>query len=542
LEELAKNPVAVLERSRTSKIRLAAVDWLNTQGQGKIDNWMLELPLFQRTWFKRAWILQEIFMAKDLTMVCGPYLLPWDLFIFLSTIVEACRLTLLQREFNHIFGLDTQFCDTGYARAAILSGNPHLNEIPTISLYRQRRAFKQQGRLSMIPTLTLSRNQQCTDARDKVYAVLAFASIQYPTRQGPRSIVPDYTRSARELFLQVGRSLLASYGPSALSLSGSSKYNRRQSLPSWLPDLDSHMPVRPRGIDTDALYDTGVQNLNTEFDLEDGSLYTSRVRITTQNELLVYAYVWDTVSETAHSGLNDVGADLSGLKKWLELISKLELSSKQRRQVLWRTLIEDTTATSPNEPFPHRLSDDSFKGWLTFVCISAALGHHENFRSTLRSIKDYDRYHHEKINRPEVLVKAMIKEAGSHFEALGIPWTYASCWNDLNTYSSKDPENHGMCLLATGLAMPYGYYVGRNDPSRRVLRTETHNVLGTGPEWVKAGDAICIVKGATVPYLLRTSTEGRYKLVGEAYLYGIDTSKLLQRAEDKSILKSFCII
>jgi hypothetical protein len=377
-----------------------------------------------------------------------------------------------------------------------------------------------------------------------VYAVLAFALIQYPTRQGPRRIVPDYTISARELFLQVGKSFVATYGPSALSLSGKKKHNQHESLPSWIPDLDSPMPVRPRGIDTDAFYDTHVRILDAKFDHDNDSLHTSTAHITAQNELLVHAYVWDIVSETTHSGLNDVGADLSGLKRWLELTSKLDLSLKQRRQVLWRTLIEDTTATSPDGPLPHRLADESFKGWLTFVCISAALGHHENFRSTLRSTKDYDRYHHEKINRPEVLMKAMIKETESYLEALGIPWSPGDTCdrNNLDMYSSKHQDYHGICSLANFSAMPYGYFVGRNDTSRRVLRTDKHNVLGTGPELVQAGDAICIVNGATVPYLMRPLSSGRYELIGEAYLYGIDTKKLLQRARDEGGLKSLCIV
>ncbi|KAH6633778.1 hypothetical protein C7974DRAFT_471838 [Boeremia exigua] len=531
LQDLVKDPVAGLVVSQSSKIRLAAVDWLNTNGQERIDNWMLGVPLFQRAWFNRAWILQEVFMAKDLTVVCGPYLLPWDLFVFLSIIVEACRLVSLDGSFGYMFGIKRDLCATGYARAAYLSGKPHLSEIPAISLHRQRMAFKREGRLSMMPALNLSRHQQCADARDKVYAVLDFASIQYPTTRGPRSIVPDYTRSARDLFLEVGKSLLAMHGPSALSLSGKSKHERRKGLPSWLPDLDNLTPVSIRGIDTNALHDTQVQILDAKFDQEDGSLYTSTVRITPQNELLVRAYIWDTVSETADTGLNDVGADLSGLRRWLKLVFKLELSSEQRRRALWRTLIEDATATTPDGPLPYGLTDESFKGWLTFVCISAALGHHENFPITRRSAQDYDKYYHEKTNRPEPLIKAIIKETECHLAALGLPWSRgdARLRNDLDLYSSNNSASHALCSLAIYSAMPFVYFVGRNDTSRRVLRTETHNVLGTGSELVQAGDAICIVDGASVPYLIRPTTEGKYELIGEAYLYSVDTMPIQRR-------------
>lgn len=481
-------------------------------------------------------------MARDITVVCGPYILPWDVFVFMSTIVEACRLGIFQRRFDHIFGMNRDLCGTGYARAAILSGNPHLNEIPAVSLHRHRSAFKQEGRLPMMPALTLSRNQDCADARDKVYSVLAFASIQYPTREGFRDFVPDYTRSTRELFLEVGRSLLATYGPSALLLSGKSKSSWRDIIPSWLPDLDTFTPVHPRGINTDALH---ARRAQSQYEHDNDSLYTSTVCITAENELLIQAYVWDTVSETALPGLNDVGVDLTGLKRWIELISKLQLSPEGRLKALWRTLIEYTTAKTPDGQSADRLTHENFKGWLTFACVTAALGHHENFRSVFQSVNDYDMFHHERTNRPELLIKAILNQAESCLKGLGIPWSH----DEVNKYKSvgrysraKHGQHHVVCNLGNYYALPYGYFVARNDPSRRLLRTKAHNVLGTGPKQVQAGDAICVVDGASVPYLMRPSTGGNFTFVGEAYLYEINTSELLETARQKGELKSVCLV
>jgi hypothetical protein len=80
-------------------------------------------------------------------------------------------------------------------------------------------------------------------------------------------------------------------------------------------------------------------------DSKDIPTRTSTLRITSQNELFLQAHIWDTVAETAHSGLNDVCADLSGLTRQIELVSKLDLPFEQRREAPWRTLIEDVTAT-----------------------------------------------------------------------------------------------------------------------------------------------------------------------------------------------------
>jgi hypothetical protein len=349
-----------------------------------------------------------------------------------------------------------------------------------------------------------------------VYAVLAFSAIQQPTKAGPRTIQPDYTKPASELFLDVGKSLLATSGPSALSVSGKSDAQQGKShLPSWCLDLERYLFTRPRGIKTYEVHEAPIETSELTMDAKDISARTSTLRISSQNELFLQAHIWDTVAETAHSGLNDVRADLSGLTRWIELVSKLDLPFEQRREALWRTLIEDVTAKSPGTSWPHRLDHDDFKGWLIFVCISAALGHGENFQSNHRSTERYDRYYHEKTGRPQPLIERLLRQAKACFVALGIPCSAEDnrSLEDLEMYSSAHPEHHGLCDLASCRAMPYVYYVGRNDVSRRVLRTKGQNMLGTEPKLTVAGDKICFVDGASVPYILRPVEGERFELI-----------------------------
>ncbi|PMD28863.1 putative heterokaryon incompatibility protein 6, OR allele, partial [Hyaloscypha variabilis F] len=46
-----------------------------------------------------------------------------------------------------------------------------------------------------------------------------------------------------------------------------------------------------------------------------------------------------------------------------------------------------------------------------------------------------------------------------------------------------------------------------------------HLVLG--PEYVKRGDFVALIKGTQVPFILRRQSDGQYQLVGEAYVDGI---------------------
>ena len=45
--------------------------------------------------------------------------------------------------------------------------------------------------------------------------------------------------------------------------------------------------------------------------------------------------------------------------------------------------------------------------------------------------------------------------------------------------------------------------------------------VGLAPARTEPGDCICIIFGSPVPYILRASTEGKFVLIGEAYVHGI---------------------
>ena len=45
--------------------------------------------------------------------------------------------------------------------------------------------------------------------------------------------------------------------------------------------------------------------------------------------------------------------------------------------------------------------------------------------------------------------------------------------------------------------------------------------VGLAPARAESGDCICIILGSPVPYILRASTEGKFVLIGEAYVHGI---------------------
>ena len=65
----------------------------------------------------------------------------------------------------------------------------------------------------------------------------------------------------------------------------------------------------------------------------------------------------------------------------------------------------------------------------------------------------------------------------------------------------------------------YNISVVQNGPTRRPFGGSIGQ-LGVGPETMDEGDLICVLLGLDVPYALRRLTNGKYILLGEAYLHG----------------------
>lgn len=540
LERLMNDPVRTFQELQDSKIKHTAIDWMNTIGLNAIEKWFTIPQIFHRTWFDRAWILQEVVMARDLTVVCGPYILPWDIFLFMSSIVECCRRLLGTVGIDSVFETSKwgELYETQLKRGARSLGTKlEREEVPSLHLAQWRTVYQRGGQLSMVAALSLSRNQESTNARDKVFCVLAFSPIERMTRTGLRRILPDYALSPRWLYIEAGKCLLAAYGSCVLSLGGLSSRPQINGLPTWVPDLNSPLRARVRGIDVAQVHDTHSLISPIDANKLDVAFEALNLEVTSQNELLMTGCIWDTISETAHSGLNDVGVDLTGLNRWLELLSKIDLTPEQKRCVLLRTLAE-----MPEDEHDH---DGNFRDWLMFLSFCSIMGHQESLRTLGLSVTEDDIYVHRELDRSREHIDALIEKAQACFLALGFTLTDEEIenWSGEGTYHDDDNMRYLIWYSAMITdAMDYGHIIRDNDPSRRLVRTAGLNMLGTGPQEAQAGDAIMLIDGASVPYILRRGDDGKYQLIGETYVHGLDLKEGLNKAEAQGKLQSICII
>ncbi|EME43598.1 hypothetical protein DOTSEDRAFT_72834 [Dothistroma septosporum NZE10] len=170
------------------------------------------VQLLSRPYWQRAWVVQEIAKGSTTEVWCGQQKLGWDMFV---TGVAHCG----------------KICEVSEGT----SGLRNLHE------FRQgeRRSRLVESRMLLSSALIKTRYAHATDARDKVYALLAL------TRDGDRVVeTPDYAQDPAQMFTAVSCCMIAEQGQLSLILLA----GQRQSyidVPSWLPlwyPQQQHLP------------------------------------------------------------------------------------------------------------------------------------------------------------------------------------------------------------------------------------------------------------------------------------------------------------
>jgi hypothetical protein len=181
-------------------------------------DWIPVITLIRRPWFQRLWVVQEVIKAPhhSAIIVCGDQIMHW-------AVIEKVFAAL------NMHGLLSYFAQK--------AGTFNLQNIVTIG--RMRQHHNDPIRSSMILDLiTDTRNFQCMDARDRIFALLGLATSVN------QEITPNYKLSVEDVFkaFTIGH-ILRSRKLHALSYSYSTP--SRLPLPSWVPDYTTLHVAEP---------------------------------------------------------------------------------------------------------------------------------------------------------------------------------------------------------------------------------------------------------------------------------------------------------
>ena len=157
--------------------------------------------LLDRSWFSRLWIWQEVYLArKGAVIICGDATVSWEDFR------------------KAIFSLSRRPTTPN-----ILRLGPNISRVNLISRVVGHESLKQ--------ILQNTKDAQCSDPLDKIYAVLNLMS-EYERR----GIQPDYTKTTSEVFRDLMLTSIFDYEDLGL-LTICELQDDRGELPSWVPNL-----------------------------------------------------------------------------------------------------------------------------------------------------------------------------------------------------------------------------------------------------------------------------------------------------------------
>ena len=170
-----------------------------------------------RRYFTRRWILQELFNGKLTEVHCGAYTIAWE------TLIKGCkRLPIeIQRPAPVDPGMD----------------------MVQVGVYLEALDAYSSPVLDLMWCLKYFGNSECSDSRDRIYALLGFST-------GATVIEADYTIPPEQVWMRVGRALLGEGYAGLLVTSAAEQFyqgfERAPELPSWLPDFSSPTDLLPR--------------------------------------------------------------------------------------------------------------------------------------------------------------------------------------------------------------------------------------------------------------------------------------------------------
>jgi hypothetical protein len=196
--------------------------------------------LFQRSWWKRSWIVQEATVNPHTSIICGAYSVNIDAVVFSMyflmdlLVVSSSAITSSsanpQLEVDGGYQLNVNISLEELALMAALSTTIKLAEV-RLRMHGWCRGISQNVQIDLLSLLSTFHDWRATDPRDKVYAL----SRLLPAPES-RKIIPDYSLSFQKVYGQVVQYCVESLGTLDIFGYCSLQQNLENELPSWVPD------------------------------------------------------------------------------------------------------------------------------------------------------------------------------------------------------------------------------------------------------------------------------------------------------------------
>jgi hypothetical protein len=330
LHSLGQHPNETLKRITPRNLRSGRTLQLIAPCSN-IDSWESLVRLFQRRYFTRVWIIQEITLAREVLVHCGQHIIDWAHVVKVSNFLTVTSWT-------------RWICPGGTLGAVDSPQSYHA--IPNLLEANKRTRERDQSK-ALLYALIRARRFYASDPRDKIYALLGVGGDlvtgkpRYSPVYGDQTPADTYVQAAIQLLLDADDLLLLGHAEGEV-------FQTVPGLPSWVPDWSSAHVV--------GLGVTGYQRFSAAGDrrrtmrIEGKTLVVSGMRI-------------DTVTSTAESKQEILqGKPFPRLLDMLCVLPQPYHTKQSPSEVLWRTLSTDTGGLPTVHPAPQEYAG-AFLSW-----------------------------------------------------------------------------------------------------------------------------------------------------------------------------------
>ncbi|KAG4427692.1 hypothetical protein IFR05_016824 [Cadophora sp. M221] len=495
------------------------IEWLEAHGLPayKDPAWLAWSKFWSRPWFRRAWVLQEFILGKDIVIICGRKKIQWKKFVSATEKMQeynllrwstrpedtsdalndahsgaAAMLGMMAvksgsslssgiayyiRSFSEADGSTLHQLEAHKSLTDKLPGLKetimHLREDPSmiepvIEMFENNMAALGLSELNfstiqqpLIHLLSLFDKSEATDPRDRIFSLLGLASDG--TDEEYR---PDYNESIASVsrrfslgFIQKG------HGIRVLLLAGFS--SEVSAYPSWAPDW-----TRPGVMERRVLCARALWAPSSAYAA--GGDIEPNIKITeNENVILVSGCRVNTISRLGMDASESSGAstDIFMLKSFFDDADDIINPDP--------TLVYGSTGESMSEVY-----------WRTLIGNKGM--------NSAEATEDYAQQYEE----------CRYFFNNNTLDSL----TSAEQILSLNLY----------CGCVAALLLTYRVCVA-------------NGFVGLVPTQAKVGDIVCVFNGGATPFIIRPSkeTEGTFRLIGGCYIHGLMRGESLQSPQWK---------
>ncbi|KAH7160082.1 heterokaryon incompatibility protein-domain-containing protein [Dactylonectria estremocensis] len=194
------------------------------------EAWDAFADFFDRPWFQRIWIVQEILPARKAIMLCGTHSLEWKVLQAAARWYHYKAAAIASRHERRVNGVDlTVAMNVPWVFRHGSEFHPQLLGQKTRAVFKWplRRLLEQ------------FRPRLATEAKDKVYALLGVSDLGISHSSKIVDFTIDYSQELKEVFALVTKAMISNGDVNQDDLDvimTARRHNEEPGWPTWVPD------------------------------------------------------------------------------------------------------------------------------------------------------------------------------------------------------------------------------------------------------------------------------------------------------------------